>query len=40
MSRNSRAAIVVAAAVLALLVLLHLAAPQWMASMAQAIHGL
>jgi hypothetical protein len=38
-SRTSRAALVVFAAVLAVLALFHLLAPQWMSSLAHAIHG-
>jgi hypothetical protein len=39
MSRYSRAALVVFVLVLGVLVLLHVVAPRWIASMGQAIHG-
>ena len=39
MSRLSRAALIVFAAVLGVLVLLHLTSPHWMPSLARAIHG-
>jgi hypothetical protein len=38
-SRLSRAALIVVAAVLGILVLLHLTSPHWMPSLAHAIHG-
>ena len=39
MSRYARAALVVVAVVLGVLVLLHVVTPQWMASVAHSIHG-
>ena len=39
MSRYSRAALVVFAIVLGIFALLHLASPQWLASVSHAIHG-
>lgn len=39
MSRYTRAALVVFAVVLGVLVLFHVVAPSWMASLGQAIHG-
>lgn len=39
MSRTSRAALVVFAVVLCVLILIHALAPQLMATLAQAIHG-
>jgi hypothetical protein len=39
MSRYSRAALIVLAAVLTTLVLLHAVAPAWMASLSHAIHS-
>jgi hypothetical protein len=38
-SRYSRAALVVFAVVLGVLVLLHVVSPHWMASVSHAIHG-
>ena len=39
MSRYARAALVVFAVVIGVLLLFHFAAPGWMASLGQAIHG-
>jgi hypothetical protein len=38
-SRYSRAALVVFALVVGVMVLFHFVAPQWMAALGQAIHG-